>query len=51
MIINILCDDKNSWFWDKNNNLIKEIEKTYFEFNPKPKRDYKRRHSSIYFLQ
>ena len=29
MIINILCDDKNSWFWDKNNNLIKEIEKKH----------------------
>lgn len=27
MKINILCDNKNSWFWDTNKNFLEEIEK------------------------
>ena len=26
MIINILCDNKNSWFWEKNKDFLKKIE-------------------------
>ena len=25
MKINILCDDENSWFWQKNENFVKEL--------------------------